>query len=82
MKHLAFVAILSAPILSSCAFMDAKPSVVSSDQQGVTIKFKEGHVDDATSKAEQICGTQQRSARLERITPQGKDTRIASFTCE
>ena len=67
------------PLLAACA--SAGPSVVSSSPQGVMVKFKEGQVDAATQKANDICRTQKRDAKLHNITPQGKETRIGNFDC-
>ena len=70
------------PLLASCGLVGGtKPSVVSSSPQGVTIKFTEGGIDEATSKANDICRVQGRSAMLQRVTPQGEKKLIGSFDC-
>lgn len=70
------------PLLAACGLVGGtKPSVVSSSPQGVTIKFNEGGIDDATSKANDICHVQNRNAVLQRVTPQGEKKRVASFDC-
>lgn len=82
MNKAAIAFIATVPLLASCALVGgAKPSVVSSNPQGVTIKFNEGEIDDATSKANEICRVQNRNAVLQRVTPQGEKKRIGSFDC-
>lgn len=61
--------------------MDKGPTVLSSNPQGVTIKFKEGGLDDATGKANDLCQIQGRTAQLQRVTPEGEDTRVGTFDC-
>ena len=74
--------VATVPLLASCGLVGgAKPSVVSSSPQGVTVKFNEGGIDDATSKANDICRVQGRTAMLQRVTPQDEKKRIASFNC-
>lgn len=74
--------IAAVPLLASCGLVGgSKPSVVSSNPQGVTIKFNEGGIEDATAKANDICHVHNRNAVLQRVTPQGEKKRIASFDC-
>ncbi|RZL29542.1 MAG: hypothetical protein EOP64_00635 [Sphingomonas sp.] len=82
MNKALFACVATVPLLASCGLVGStKPSVISSSPQGVTIKFKEGEIDNATAKANDICRVQGRTAMLQRVTPQDERKRIASFDC-
>lgn len=57
------------------------PAVVSANPEQVTIRFREGDLGDATSSAQNMCGTYQRTAQLRSVTPGQGMERIGVFAC-
>lgn len=81
MKKSVLVLMSLVPFAASCALMDKGPTVLSSSPESVTIRFKEGGLDDATGKANDVCRIQNRTAQLQRVTPESKEKRVAIFDC-
>jgi hypothetical protein len=82
MRGASFLTAVVLLAVSACAsFGGDDTAVVSSSPQGATIRFNEGHLDAATSRAQELCATHQRSAQLRTVTPGQGNERIGSFDC-
>jgi uncharacterized lipoprotein YajG len=68
--------------VSACASLTGdRTAVVSASPQNATIRFPEGSLQAATSRAQELCATHQRSAQLRTVTPGQGNERIGSFDC-
>jgi hypothetical protein len=82
MRSAAFLAISALLAVSACASLGGDDTaVVSASPQGATIRFNEGRLDAATTRAQEFCVTHQRSAHLRTVTPGQGNERIANFDC-
>lgn len=82
MRGVSFLAAAALLAASACASFDGDDTaVVSSSPQSATIRFNEGHLDAATSRAQELCATHQRSAQLRTVTPGQGNERIGAFDC-
>lgn len=78
---IAFVLAIATAAAGCSTFAGDDTSVVSSNPNSVTLKFREGHLEQATDRAQSLCAGQGRSARLQSVSPTGDNRRIGSFEC-
>lgn len=82
MRSASYLAAAALLAVSACASLGGDDTaVVSSSPQDATIRFTEGSLDAATSRAQDLCAPHQRSAQLRTVTPGQGNERIGSFDC-
>ena len=62
-------------------FRGEEMSVVSATSDQATIRFRAGELDQATSRAQQLCAAHARTARLDRVTGGEGSEQIGYFSC-
>jgi hypothetical protein len=63
-----------------CASMGQQATVVSASPNSVTLRYKEGRLQEATERASVLCGRHGRTALMQQVSPTGDD-QIANFDC-
>lgn len=68
--------------LPACeTFSRSDPSVTSLTPTGMTIRHREGGLDAATQRANELCASYGKAARLDTVAPADRDERLAQYSC-